>query len=184
MVGGDLNLSRSRALFHMAAAQPKPAEQIKRTAQAVEQHSRKVADSAAETKHAAVAIETSADLNTRLAADRNVLAAERTYAAWVRTGLFALASAIGARALLAGVVPGWLVLANSTMLIAFSIFCFGAAVCRELNPGAPPPVPQLKPIPSAVLIAMNGFLALVSLAALIGIWFGAPPAGGHALPPG
>src|SRR4051812_34591908 len=90
----------------MAAAQPKPAEQIKRTAQAVEQHSRKVADSAAETKHAAAAIETSADLNTRLAADRNVLAAERTYAAWGRTGLFALASAIGARAVLAGGVPG------------------------------------------------------------------------------
>jgi len=169
----------------MAAAQPKTSEQaVKRTAQAVEQHSRKVADSAAETKQAAAAIETSADLNTRLAADRNVLAAERTYAAWVRTGLFALASGIGARALLAGVVPGWLVLANSTMLIAFSIFCFGAAVWRELNPGAPPPVPQLKPIPSAVLVGMNGFLALVSLAALIGIWFGTPPlAGAHALPP-
>ncbi len=169
----------------MAAAQPKSAEHaVKQTARAVEQQSRKVADSAAETEQAAAAIETSADLNTRLAADRNVLAAERTYAAWVRTGLFALASAIGARALLNGVVPHWLVLANSTMLIAFSIFCFGAGVWRELNPGAPPPVPQLKPIPSAMLIAMNGFLALVSLAALIGIWFGAPPAAGHALPPG
>ena len=75
-------------------AQPKSADTaVKRTARAVEQHSRKVADSAAETHVAAVAIETSADLNTRLAADRNVLAAERTYAAWVRTGLFALASA-------------------------------------------------------------------------------------------
>ena len=169
----------------MAAAPPKSAEHaVKQTARAVEQQSRKVADQATETKQAAAAIETSADLNTRLAADRNILAAERTYAAWVRTGLFALASAIGARALLAGVVPGWLVLANSTMLIAFSIFCFGAAVWRELNPGAPPPVPQLKPIPPAMLIGMNGFLALVSLAALIGIWFGAPPVTGHALPPG
>ena len=166
------------------AAAPKSVEHaVKQTAGAVEQQSRKVAGQAAETKQAAAAIETSADLNTRLAADRNILAAERTYAAWVRTGLFALASAIGARALLAGVVPGWLVLANSTMLIAFSIFCFGAAVWRELNPGAPPPVPQLKPIPPAVLIAMNGFLALVSLAALIGIWFGAPVVAGHALPP-
>jgi putative membrane protein len=184
VVGGGLNLSRSCALFHMAAAQSKPAEQIKRTAQAVEQHSRKVADSAAETKHAAAAIETSADLNTRLAADRNILAAERTYAAWVRTGLFALASAIGARALLAGVVPHWLVLADATMLIAFSIFCFGAAIWRQLNPGPPPPMPQLAQISPAMLIAMNGFLALVSLAALVGIWFGAPTPAGHALPPG
>ena len=165
----------------MASAQPKT-EPIERTARAVAQHSRKVAHSAAETKHAAAAIEESADLNTRLAADRNILAAERTYAAWVRTGLFALASGIGARALLNGVLPDWLVLADASMLIAFSTVCFGAAAWRQLNPGPPPPRPQLKPIPPALLIAMNAFLALVSLAALIGIWFGAPVAG-H-LPPG
>src|SRR3954465_2543722 len=166
----------------MAAAQPKPAEQIKRTAQAVEKHSRKVAHSAAETKHAAAAIESSADLNTRLAADRNILAAERTYAAWVRTGLFALASGIGARALLHGVLPGWLVLADASMLIAFSTFCFGVAAGGQLNPGAPAPRPQIKRIPPALLIAMNAFLALVSLAALIGILFGTPA--GSRLPPG
>src|SRR5438105_14735016 len=132
-------------------AQPKTAP-IERTARTVAQHSRKVADSAAETKHAAAAIETSADLNTRLAADRNILAAERTYAAWVRTGLFALASGIGARALLAGVVPGWLVLADASMLIAFSTFCFGAAIWRHLDPGPSPPLPQTRQIPSPVLI--------------------------------
>ena len=164
------------------AAQPKTAP-IERTARTVAQHSRKVADSAVETKHAATetkhaaaAIEESADLNTRLAADRNILAAERTYAAWVRTGLFALASGIGARALLAGILPGWLVMADASMLIAFSIFCFGAAIWRELNPGPPPPRPELRPIPHPVLIAVNAFLALVSFAALIGIWFGAPVA--------
>src|SRR5436305_3966655 len=159
-------------------------EPIERTARAVAQHSRNVADSAAETKHAAVAIESSADLNTRLAADRNIMAAERTYAAWVRTGLFALASAVGARALLNGVVPEWLVLADATMLIAFSIFCFGAAIWRHLDPGPPPPLPQLRQIPRAALIAMNGFLALVSLAALLGIWFGAQVVPAHAVPPG
>jgi len=163
------------------AAQPK-IEPIERTARTVAHQSRKVANSAAETKHAAAAIESSADLNTRLAADRNILAAERTYAAWVRTGLFALASGIGARALLAGVLPGWLVMADASMLIVFSTFCFGAAIWRELYPGAPPPRPALKPIPPALLIAMNAFLALVSLAALIGIGFGAPVAS-H-LPPG
>jgi putative membrane protein len=159
----------------MATAQPKTADAaVKRTARAVEQQSRNVADSAAETKQAAAAIETSADLNTRLAADRNVLASERTYAAWVRTGLFALASGIGARALLHGILPPWLVLADATLLIAFSIFCFGAAIWRQLNPGPPPPVPQLAQIPRPVLVALNGFLALVSLAAMIGIWFSPP----------
>src|SRR5947199_10167287 len=167
----------------MASAQQKPVDQaVKKTARAVEQQSRKVADQAAETKQAAARIETSADRTTQLAADRNVLAAERTYAAWVRTGLFALASGLGSRALLHGVLPGWLVLADASMLIAFSTFCFGVAAWRQLNSGPPPPRPQIKPIPPALLIAMNAFLALVSLAALIGIWFGAP-AGGH-LPPG
>src|ERR1041384_5766928 len=143
------------------ASQPKT-EPIERTARAVAKHSRKVADSAAETKHAAAAIEESADLNTRLAADRNILAAERTYAAWVCTGLFALASGIGARALLEGVVPGWLVMADASMLIAFSTFCFGAAIWRQLNPGPPPPRPQLAQIPPAVLLVVNAFLPLVS----------------------
>jgi putative membrane protein len=163
------------ALLCMAAAAPRSTEHaVKRTARAVAQHSREVAESAAETKHAASAIESSADLNTRLAADRNILAAERTYAAWVRTGLFALASGIGARALLEGVVPAWLVMADATMLIGFSIFCFAAAIWRHLNPGPPPPTPQLEQIPRALLITVNGFLALVSIAALIGIWFGTP----------
>ena len=56
------------------------------------------------------------------------------------------------------------------MLIAFSVFCFGAAIWRHLNPGPPPPAPGVGGFPASVLIAMNAFLALVSLAALIGIW--------------
>ena len=45
-----------------------------------------------------------------------------------------------------------------------------------------PPMPQLEPIPCLVLITVNVFLALVSLAALIGIWFG-PPIGAVAQVP-
>src|SRR3954465_12883440 len=143
---------------------------VKETARAVEQQSRKVADTAHEVKHASVQIEDSAERTTRLAADRTILAAERTYAAWVRTGLFALASGVGARALLTGLMPAWLVLADASALIAFSMFCFGAAIWRHLHPGPPPPVPDVQRIPHLVLIAVNAFLALVSLAAFIGIW--------------
>ena len=156
-----------------SATKPKEAQAttaVKQTAKTVEQHSRKIADSAKELEHSSVHIEDSAERTTRLAADRTVLAAERTYAAWVRTGLFALASGIGARALLKGLLPEWLVLADASMLIAFSVFCFGAAIWRHLNPGPPPPVPDVARIPHAVLITLNAFLGLVSLAALIGIW--------------
>jgi putative membrane protein len=142
----------------------------KHAAKVVEQHSRKIADSARELKHSSAQIEDSADRTTRLAADRTLLAAERTYASWVRTGLFALASGIGARALLNGVLPEWIIRADASMLILFSTFCFGAAIWRYLNPGPPPPRPNVRRIPHLVLLVMNSFLGLVSLAALLGIW--------------
>jgi putative membrane protein len=141
----------------------------KQSAKVVE-HSRTIADSAKDLKHSSARIEDSASRTTRLAADRTILAAERTYAAWVRTGLFALASGIGARALLTGVLPEWIIRADASMLIAFSMFCFGAAIWRYLNPGPPPPQPYVRQIPRPLLVAVNAFLALVSLAALIGIW--------------
>lgn len=84
---------------------------------------------------------------TELAADRNVFAAERTYAAWVRTGLAALASGIGAKPLLAGVVPEWTIWGAGAVLVIFSVFCFAAGIWRELSPG-PPPEPDARRIAS------------------------------------
>ena len=117
-------------------------------------------------------LEDSADRRTELAADRTVLAAERTYAAWVQLGLAALASGIGAKKLLEGIVPEWLIISVGTLLVLFSAFCFGAAVWRQLDPGVPPPRPDVRRISSHLLVVVNGFLALVALAALLGIWFG------------
>lgn len=143
---------------------------VKETAQAVKRHSRDVADSAHEIRRSSAHVETSVDISTRLAADRTILAAERTYAAWIRTGLFSLASGAGARALLTGLMPEWLILADASALVLFSVFCFGAAVWRQLQPGAPPPSPRVRQLPRALLMTLNTFLALVSIAALVGIW--------------
>ena len=136
-------------------------------------------DSADQTKaaaqHTAQAAERtkdSADRRTELAADRTVFAAERTYAAWVRTGLVALASGIGARKLLEGVVPGWMIVTTGTALVLFSAFCFVAGVWRQLFVGAPPPNPDVPRLPPYVMVVLNIFLALVALAASLGIWFG------------
>jgi putative membrane protein len=129
----------------------------------------KLARSAAHLEQSAEIQTDSADRRTELAADRTVLAAERTYAAWVRTGLAALASGIGARALLEKLVPGWLIGATGSVLILFSGFCFVAAVWRQMGK-VRPPRPDTPRIPAALLIAINGFLLIVSLAALIGIW--------------
>lgn len=121
-------------------------------------------------------LEDSADRRTQLAANRTIFAAERTYAAWVRTGLFALASGVGAVKLLEDLVPGWMVVANASLLVLFSAFCFAAAVWRQLSPGPPPPVPDTPRIHPAILATVNGFLILVSLMAWVGIMF-APAVG-------
>lgn len=102
--------------------------------------------------------------------DRTLFAAERTYAAWVRTGLVAMASGIGAKALLADFLPHWLVMTSGSVFILFSVFCFGAGVWRHLYPGPPPPVPDASRIHPAILVCVNSILGLVSIAALVGIW--------------
>ena len=139
-----------------------------------------MADEEKTTQRVAAVIEQtqdSADRRTVLAANRTVFAAERTYSAWVRTGLTALAAGVGAKAALGQVMAELLVLATGTLLVLFSAFCFGAAVWRELLPGAGPPQPDVRRIPTPLLLLMNGFLILVSLAALGGILFSRTP--GH-----
>ncbi len=127
----------------------------------------------AETLSASTAVMAdSADRRTELAADRTVLAAERTYASWVQLGLASLAAGIGAKKLLGGVVPEWMIVAQGTLLVAFSAFCFGAAVWRQVAPGVPPPRPDVRRIPAGLLLIVNGLLALVALSALVSIWFG------------
>ena len=95
---------------------------------------------------------------------------------WARAGLGGLGGATGGRGRRTGLVPDWLILANGSVLVLFSMFCFGAAVWRQLNPGLPPPIPTSPRISPALLVTINGFLALVSLFALFGVWFDRLPA--------
>jgi putative membrane protein len=107
------------------------------------------------------------------AADRTVLAAERSYAAWVRTGLVSLAAGLGAKTSLGSVLPEWAILFNATLLVLFSAFCFTAAVWRDLKPGHDSPWrSDVRQLPAALLVVVNGGLLLVSLGALLGVWFG------------
>lgn len=144
---------------------------------------RAVARSAETTKEAAkvaagaaVQTKSAAERATELAASRTLFAAERTYAAWVRTGLVGLASGIGSKKLLEGAVPPWMVLGAGTVLLLFSAFCFGAGVWRQLVIGTAPPEPDVHQLPPMLLAAVNGFLAVVAVTALVGLWIG--PSGG------
>jgi putative membrane protein len=134
----------------------KQTAEIKRSAKAVEHSTDHLSDSA--------------DRRTALAGDRTLLAAERTYAAWVRTALAALAAGIGARALVKDILPEWVGKLTGTVLVVFAGFCLVAAIWRELQGVEKVKTEDVRPIPNALLMPMNGFLLLVALAALIGIW--------------
>jgi len=129
---------------------------MRRSAQAVERSTGQLADSA--------------DRRTQLASDRTLLAAERTYAAWVRTALASLAGGIGARALVKNILPAWVGQVSGSILIVFAGFCLVAGVWREVHGVPRDPGPELKPVPRALLVAMNVLMLLVAVAALIGIW--------------
>jgi putative membrane protein len=163
--------------YHLRSRRMATRTDIETSAKATARQARKLAESADKLGSSTGRIEDSADRRTVLAADRTIMAAERTYAAWVRTGLLALASGIGAKKVLAGLMPDWLITANGSVLVLFSAFCFVAAVWRQINPGPPPPAPDVPRLRPWLLIAVNGFLALVSLAALFGILTGRAGAG-------
>ncbi|MBS0479622.1 MAG: hypothetical protein JSR79_10020 [Proteobacteria bacterium] len=86
----------------------------------------------------------------------------------MRTGLTALA-AVGARTLYATVAPAWLADATGVLLALFAAFCFLAAVWREMSPDFAELHPSQRRLPPGILIAINGSLTLVAVAAAIGI---------------
>lgn len=147
---------------------------IKESADHTKKAAQQTTVAAKETKVAAEATLTTAERALQISADQLVFAAERTYAAWLRTGLVALASGIGSRKLLGGVVHEWLVTGAGSVLTLFSAFCFGAGIWRHLRPGLEAPLKaNVAPIPAPVLVFVSSFLALVALATLYGIVFGA-----------
>ena len=160
MGNSEIVRNTAQAADHAAAAAIQTSDAAAQTRQAAQQSA-----------VAAHVTKSSAERTTELAADRTVLAFERTYAAWVRTGLVALASGVGARKLLEGIVPLWIAIGAGIILLLFSAFCFGAGVWRHLF-RVEAPEPEARKLPSVILIVVNGFLALVALAALFAIMFG------------
>lgn len=67
------------------------------------------------------------DEKTRWAEDRTVLAAERTFAAWARTGTSAVAVAIGLRVIFDGADPVWLPKIVAMLFILVALYVFNIA---------------------------------------------------------
>ncbi len=101
---------------------------------------------------------------------RTLLANERTYAAWVRTGLTALAAGIAFERFIPGTLPGWSVRLIAVILIAFSAACFGLALWRYRHLGIRFPRLRAVTIAPRLLAALTLLLIVASLLALVGLW--------------
>lgn len=68
-----------------------------------------------------------AEERTNWAEDRTVLANERTFAGWMRTGMAAIAIAVGLRAVFNAAEPTWLPKAVASIFIAAALIIFWSA---------------------------------------------------------
>ena len=68
-----------------------------------------------------------------MALDATVLANERTFQSWIRTGLAALASGLGVARFFSESMPLWMLLTIASVLIALSIGAFMLASWRYNN---------------------------------------------------
>lgn len=111
-----------------------------------------------------------ADEKTDLAEDRTVLANERTFAGWMRTGLAAIGVGVGFNALFGAMEPPWVPRAIATLLLAIGAFIVIAAerrACQVISRMQPNHVRVARPM---VVRLIAYALALVALLLMAAIW--------------
>ncbi len=99
-----------------------------------------------------------------------VLANERTYAAWVRTGLASFATGLGVERFLGGVIPDPVIRAISMSLFSFSILTFILGALRYVHVEALIPSSKATGAPVPLLLLLTIVLVSVTLLAMIGVW--------------
>lgn len=104
-------------------------------------------------------------------ADHNtILANERTYAAWVRTGLAALVTGLGVERFLGGVIPDPVIRAISMSLLSFCVIAFLLGAWRYISVGSKIPEHKRFGTPAPVILLLTILLVLVAILAIIGVW--------------
>ncbi|MEC7838462.1 MAG: DUF202 domain-containing protein [Chlamydiota bacterium] len=103
----------------------------------------------------------------------SVLANERTYAAWLRTGLTALAAGLGIEKFLGdgSVIPINLIRIVSISLLSLSTACFYLAAWRYQHVGVRLVSSHVSGAPVWLLVLISGILCCVTLITLVGLWF-------------
>jgi putative membrane protein len=109
-----------------------------------------------------------------LALDRTVLANERTYAAWVRTGLAALVSGLGIAKFMEGLMPAWSILVVASMLIIFSGVAFMLAAWRYSHLHIKVARLEVDAIPLKLVVGLSVAFLVCALLALVYLWSASP----------
>ena len=100
----------------------------------------------------------------------SVLANERTYSAWIRTGITALAAGLGFEKFLGSVLPETHIRILSMVLLGFSFASFFLAAWRYQHVGRRMVTTSVSGAPVKLLVGISVILMLSSLLAIIGIW--------------
>lgn len=111
-----------------------------------------------------------AEVRSDYTEDRTLLANERTYAAWIRTGLAALVAGIAFERFVPGTIPFWSVRVIAVILILYSAACFYLAFWRYRHLGAKFPHLKLLVISTPFIAMLTMLLILASFLALVGLW--------------
>ena len=107
---------------------------------------------------------------TELAEDRTMLANERTFAGWLRTGLTAVGVGVGFSALVRAMEPPWVPRAIATTFLLLGAFIViaaerrAAAVARKMTPMVVKPAGRLD------LGLITVVTALATLALVAALW--------------
>jgi len=104
------------------------------------------------------------------ALDRTVLANERTYTAWIRTGLTALAAGVAIERFMADVMPRWGIRTIAVVLIVFSGVAFYVAAWRYTHLGLKLGRADVKRVPRLVTSGASLILVACAVIALAGLW--------------
>lgn len=109
-----------------------------------------------------------------LALDRTALANERTYAAWIRTGLASLVTGLGIARFMSNSMPLWGIHTIAGILIIFSAIAFFLAAWRYQHLHMGMIHLDVKMIPVAMVKLSSFVLIVCSLIALVSLWYIGP----------
>jgi putative membrane protein len=107
--------------------------------------------------------------NNKLALDRTILANERTYQAWIRTGLTIFATGLGAAKFLKGEMSSWLLMLIVSILLILSALAFLQAAWRYKHINIKFTSLDVKTRSTWVMISVSITLSGIALLALTGV---------------